>query len=74
MTSCNYCPKPRCVVENNIYTDQNSSFKVEDEDASEVEIDLDEVLDIEDDDKRRTFIKVCHLKKYPMLIAISRNC
>ena len=62
MTSCSYCSKPRCVVENNIHTDQNLSFKVEDEDASEVEIDLDELLDIEDDNKRRLFIKVCHLK------------
>merc|ERR1711915_724625 len=34
-----------------------SKTKVEDEDANEVEIDLDEVLDIEDDDKRRLFIK-----------------
>merc|ERR1711915_542430 len=34
-----------------------SKTKVEDEDTNEVEIDLDEVLDIEDDDKRRLFIK-----------------
>merc|ERR1712228_336175 len=34
-----------------------SKTKVEYEDANEVEIDLDEVLDIEDDDKRRLFIK-----------------
>ena len=64
LTSCSYCSKPRCVVENDIHTDHNLSFKVEDEDASEVEIDLDELLDIEDDNKRRLFIKVCHLKKY----------
>ena len=60
-------------MENKVDTEQNLSFKVEYEDANEVEIDLDEVLDIEDDDKRRLFIKVCHLKKYPMMIAISRN-
>ena len=45
-------------MENKVDTEQNLSFKVEYEDANEVEIDLVEVLDIEDDDKRRLFIKI----------------